>query len=284
MFVVKRLLAGAAFTAALLSCRPLTAAAGPIRLYDLAARRILTGSQALAGLQTARFVVVGELHTNARHHLAQLQVIQALERSGRQVAVGLEMFRSDSQADLDRWVSGSMDPDRFKRVFLDNWGYRWDLYRPIFDYARRRHIPMVGLNVPDDITSQVALHGFESLNKEQRGALEGITCDVTPAYRDFIMQAYGAHSHGQMEFGRFCEAQLVWDAAMAINSITYLQQHPRQVLVILAGSGHARKPGIPAQLEKRTSWPCAVVLPETPGIFDANTLSGRDADFLIISD
>ena len=274
-----------AFFAALLMCYWLSNAdAGELRLYDLSSRKILSGAQALAHLQSARLILVGEHHNNAEHHQAQLQVIRALHESGRQVSVGMEMFQRDSQPELDRWVAGTMETDQFRRVFLDNWNFDWELYRPIFDYVRRNHIPLIGLNVPDEITAQVAYHGFESLNREQKGALEGITCDVTAEYRDFIRQAYGAHGHGKMNFGRFCEAQLVWDTAMAMNSLDYLGQHPGAAMVILAGSGHARKLGIPSQLQKRTSLPYVVLLPYTPGIFDPETLKTQDADFIILRD
>jgi len=260
------------------------AKARELRLFDLAGQKVLSGTAALERLRGVRFVLVGEHHDRADHHRAQLEVIEALQQSGRKVAVGLEMFRRDSQADLDRWVAGETSEDRFKPIYLDNWNFGWDLYRPIFDYARREKIPMTGLNVSSNLTAQVAFHGFESLNADQRGSLEGITCNVTAQYRDFVRRAYGAHGHGQMDFGHFCEAQLVWDTAMALNAIDYLQHHPDTVLVILAGSGHARKLGIPAQLAKRTTWPVVVLLPETAGIFDPEHTSAQDADFLILNE
>jgi len=198
------------------------------------------------------------------------------------VDIGIEMFRSDSQAALDQWVSGRMGEGRFRSIYLDNWNYDWSLYRPIFAFARSRKIPLVGLNVSRRITAQVAHQGFKSLSKEQKGSLKGITCDVTPDYRDFIQQAYGVHGHGDMNLERFCEAQLVWDTAMAMRAVDYLRKHTRTIMVLLAGSGHARKLGIPAQLEKLGSESYAVILPETPGIFDTFLLTEKDADYLLL--
>jgi len=257
--------------------------AGELRLFDLAHGKAITESQALERLGGMRIVLVGEHHNNAEHHRAQLQVIRALHRAGRKVAVGLEMFRSDSQADLDRWVAGGIDEARFKAIYLDFWNFPWELYNPIFEFARRQKIALVGLNVSRDITAQVAFHGFESLTSAQKGDLQGVTCDVTGEYKAYIQRAYGAHGHGRMDFNRFCEAQLVWDTAMALNAIAYGDSHPDTLLVILAGSGHARKPGIPAQIAKRKSWPVAVLLPATADIFDAAHLSSQDADFLILN-
>jgi uncharacterized iron-regulated protein len=253
-----------------------------LRLYDFNSGRTLAGPQALEQLRQARIILVGEHHNVAAHHEAQLAILRSLHQAGRKVAVGLEMFRRNSQPELDRWVAGRIPEDDFKPIYLDNWNYDWSLYRPIFVYARDKRIPMVGLNVPSGVTSQVAYHGFASLSADQKGSLEGITCDVTEQYRQFIRRAHGAHGHGGMAFERFCEAQLVWDTAMAVHVLEFLADHPDYTMVILTGSGHARKMGIPAQLAKRGAIPCLVVLPETAGIFEPDTLSPADTDLLFL--
>ena len=266
----------------ILNCQT-SAGHGQLQFYDLNQRQTLSENQAVGQMDRVRIVLVGEHHNNNDHHRAQLQMIQALHRLGKKVVVGMEMFRQESQRPLDQWVAGQMDEAQFKPIFMDNWSYGWPLYRPIFEYARDNRIPMVGLNVPRRVTAQVAYHGFASLSREQKGPLEGITCNVTPEYRDFVEKAYGAHGHGKMDFTKFCEAQLVWDTAMAMYAIDYLERNPDYVMVVLAGSGHARKLGIPTQLEKRNAWPYAVVLPETKGVFDAKRLTAQDADYILLS-
>lgn len=253
------------------------------RLFDFNSRQTLTGAQVLQQLLKARVILVGEHHNVPAHHAAQLAILRYLHQAGRKVAVGLEMFRHDSQPQLDQWVDGRIAEDRFKLIYLNNWNYDWSLYRPIFLYARDQKIPMVGLNVPPNLTRQVAYHGFGSLTADQRGALEAITCDVTEAYRQFVQRAHDAHGHGGMNFERFCEAQLVWDSAMAIRAQEFLSNHPDYTMIILAGSGHARKMGIPAQLAKRSDLSCLVVLPETAGIFESDTLSAEDTDLLFLN-
>lgn len=277
----------AAMTALVFLMGGTTALAHPhpdVELFDLEAQTLVSEPQSIERLRAARIVLVGEHHNNAAHHRAQLKVIRTLHEAGRKVAVGLEMFRKDSQQDLDRWVNGQISEPKFKPIYLNNWNFGWELYGPIFNYAKENRIPMVGLNVSRKITSQVAYKGFDSLSEEQRGSLEGITCNVTQEYRDFISSAYGAHGHGKMNFERFCEAQLVWDTAMAVYAVEYLKENPDTVMVILAGSGHVRKLGIPTQLDKRVKWPYVVVLPETKGIFDPQSITADDADYLLINE
>ena len=253
-----------------------------LKLFDLQTRQSIAGVQAMDALKSTRLVLVGEHHTDQSHHEAQLQVIQTLNAQSIPLSIGLEMFRKDSQAALDQWVAGELDEAAFERVYLDNWNFPWPLYRSIFVYARDMKIPMVGLNVSRDITRQVAQQGFASLSDQQRGELEGVTCNVTREYRDFIRSAFGAHGHGNMDFVRFCEAQLVWDTAMAINALNHLEGHPDRVMVLLAGSGHARKMGIPYQVKSRLPIPFTVLLPHTPDIFEPATLTSADADFIIM--
>jgi uncharacterized iron-regulated protein len=97
----------------------------------------------------------------------------------------------------------------------------------------------------------------------------------------YIREAYGAHGHGDMTFSHFCEAQLVWDKAMAANALRYSEKTPERLMVILAGTGHARKGGIPGQLAAQGGLSYQVVLPEIPSLLDPETSSTKDADFLL---
>ncbi len=256
--------------------------AGQLNLYHLETRQPVSGSQARDALKSTRLVLVGEHHTDPTHHSAQLQVIRFLARAAHPLSIGLEMFRKDQQEALDRWVAGAIDEGAFEKIYLENWNFPWALYRDIFIYARDKKIPMVGLNVSRDITRQVAAQGFGSLSDQQRGELAGVSCNVTREYRDFIRRAFGAHGHGNMNFVRFCEAQLVWDTAMAINAVNHLEQYPDRMMVLLAGSGHARKMGIPYQVTGISPIPFTVLLPLTPDIFEPDSLTEADADFIIM--
>ncbi len=259
------------------------AQAGDPQVLDLASGQRRTLAQIVPRLLEARIVVVGEKHATEAHHRAQMRVIQALADAGARVAVGLEMFRRDSQADLDRWVAGRMSPEAFEAVFADNWGFPWAPYRPVFVYAREHRIPLVGLNIPREITRQVARSGFQSLSEAQRGRIGDVTCDVDEDYMQFIRGAHGAHAHGQMNFTFFCEAQMLWDAAMAARALAYLEADPEAVVVILAGVGHARRGAIPRQIARRSEAATVVLLPEVPGDITAETVGPADADFLLLT-
>jgi uncharacterized iron-regulated protein len=259
-----------------------TVHAGGQDVLDMATGQRLGLTEILPRLLAARIVIVGEKHATEAHHLAQMRVIQALHQAGARVAVGLEMFPRDRQAELNRWVAGRMSPEAFETVFKDNWGFPWRPYRIVFDYVRAESIPLIALNIPREITRQVARNGFQSLSEAQRGRIGNVACNVDDAYMQFIRGAYGAHAHGKMNFTYFCEAQMLWDAAMAARALDYLEADPGALVVILTGVGHARRGAIARQIAQRSAAAAVVLLPEVPGDITAETVGTADADYLLL--
>ena len=242
--------------------------------------KLLSLPEIVNDLIQARLIFVGELHTYQSHHDAQLKLIRALKQADASVVIGLEMFKRNSQPDLDRWIKGELSESEFQQIYLKNWGYPWPLYRDIFLHARDHKIPMIGLNVPPRITRQVAREGFASLSKKQRGDLPMVTCRVDPEYMAFIRRSLGMHGHGGMEFTKFCEAQLVWDTAMAWSLLRFLDKNPQSTVVVIAGSGHSWKRGIPTQIRSRSKVEYRVILPEIPGRTDREHTTLDEADYV----
>jgi len=234
-------------------------------------------------LKGVRLVFMGELHDNTGHHRAQLQVIRALRHAGVPVAIGLEMFRSDSQEALDQWVAGDISEKRFlRRHYFENWSM-WPEYREIFIEAREKKIPMVGLNISRKITQRVARSGFASLSAREVGQLPGkVRCDVDEKYKEYIRRVLGGHVHNNSSFLHFCEAQLLWDTVMADALLDFLKTHPNHIVVVLTGSGHAWKYGIPEQISREAKVPYRVLLPEIPGRIEAGNVTHAEADYLMM--
>lgn len=245
--------------------------------------KVITFEQMIDEVKGKDVVLVGELHDNADHHRVQLAVIDALVKAGKKSAVGLEMFRAESQQYLDRWVAGRIPEERFRGIYFDNWRAPWGLYRDIFLYARDAKVPLIGLNVPASVTRKVAQEGFASLGRNELKRLPpGISCNVDGAYMDFIRRAYSSHGQNEREFVHFCEAQMVWDSAMAWHIIEYLKKNPGRTVVALTGTGHAWKRGIPEQIKRHSKLSFAVILPEIPGHSDRGSMTTDDADYIML--
>jgi uncharacterized iron-regulated protein len=248
--------------------------------------KILSLEELKEDIKNTPVLIVGELHNNKAHHNFQLRLIEALHNDRIPMAIGLEMFQSGSQKKLDGWVSGTLSLQEFLEVYYDDWGFPWPLYQDIFINARDNKIPLVGLNAPRAISQKIAQNGFLSLTEAELKQLPpGITCDITAAYREFIKKAY--HDHGFVNeklFIQFCEAQMVWDRSMAWNIMKYLKQNPKRVMVVLAGTGHAWKLGIPSNLERDPLFSYKVILPEKSGSTNSQDITLKEADYLFLQD
>ena len=97
---------------------------------------------------------------------------------------------------------------------------------------------------------------------------------------DFIRQAMGGHGGHGTQYLYFCEAQLLWDAAMARNLVNFIKQNPDYRVVVLAGSGHAWKFGIPSQMLKEANLSYRVLLPEDNHRVNRENVNKKIADYL----
>lgn len=233
----------------------------------------------LEDLRKAQVIFVGEFHDHLGHHQAQLNIIDALDDEERPLAIGLEMFRRDSQEDLDVWTAGKSSLAQFIKTYNQNWGM-WPVYSEIFLHARDEKVKMIGLNIPRSITGKVARHGYKSLSSDQRQLLGNVQCEVNEAYGEYIRQAMGGHGGHGINFLYFCEAQLLWDTIMARNLVDFLTENPDYRVVVLAGSAHAWKFGIPRQLVEQSDLSYRVVLPEIAGRIDRGNANVKVADYL----
>jgi uncharacterized iron-regulated protein len=251
-----------------------------VRLKDQAA---IPFDRMVGEVSKSRVVVIGETHDNQAHHDLQLKIIRTLYEGGAPLAVGLEMFRAENQELLEKWWRWGMPTEQFEALYRENWGVPWVLYRDIFLYARQKRIPLVGLNVPREVISKVAREGFASLTEAERRKLPpGLTCTLDEDYRSFIRRTYTEHAHASgRSFDHFCEAQMVWDTAMAIHALEYLDRNPGSRIVILAGSVHAWKRAIPRQIAAmKPEVTVSVILPMKKG--EADKITAEDADYLIL--
>lgn len=232
-------------------------------------------------ISAAEIIFIGEEHDDPAHHKTQLDVIKALHKKGRHLAIGLEMFKKKNQKSLDAWISGTIPERSFIPIFLDNWGFEWELYRDIFLFAREHNTPLIGLNVPQEITRKVGKTGFLSLTDEERTKLPpGVTCELDEEYMDHLVEIFQYKRSTDRSFVYFCEAQVLWDQAMAWYLTEYMKSNPGRTVIVLAGAIHAWKYGIPKQQQRYIANEQRVIVPDLP--VGPESISENDADYLVI--
>lgn len=202
-----------------------------------------------------RFVFVGESHNNPLHHQAQADVVAALVKRGRHVAVGFEMFTRDNQANLDPFSMGYWTDEEFieNANWKKQWGFKYEIYKPIFDVVRQNKLPMAALNVPRDWVRQVSRQGPASLTDEQKKWVPAPLNLGNKEHRAVFDALIGGHP-GSGADGMYA-GQVTWDTGMANNALDYMatMKSPKSVMVVVAGAGHTMYgQGINWRIRQRT--------------------------------
>jgi len=213
-------------------------------------------------IQQTRVVLVGEEHTDYGHHLNQLEVIKKTHEKwgvvGDVLSIGLEMVQQPFQQYLDDYIAGEITERQMLRgvQWYSRWRYDFRLYRPIFDYAKQNKIPLIALNITQELTKQISRIGIDGLTSEERKQLPTVIDRSNSEYTARLRKVFGMHAHGkkfnEKGFSKFVDAQLAWDEGMAFAASNYLNKYPKKRMVILAGSGHLiNREGIPSRLDRQ---------------------------------
>jgi uncharacterized iron-regulated protein len=218
-------------------------------------------------LQAAKIIYLGETHDSESDHQQQLAIIQALFKHKPQIAIGMEMFQSQMQPLLDRYLAGKITATELyeQSEFDKRWGYPWKYYLPILEFAKANRLPVIALNTPGEIARKSARQGLESLTNTERQSIPPVTeIDRSNAkYQQMILGSYQQHtgivSIASKSFDRFYTAQLLWDETMAANTANFAKKNPSYQTIVLAGSSHIIYGyGIPDRVLRRLTQPKSI--------------------------
>lgn len=210
------------------------------------ARAIFTGAgetlsaEALhAQVGAADVVLFGELHGNAAGSQLQAELLGRLvEAKGRPVALAMEFFERDVQADLDAYLAGELEEAAFLERTRQGRAYATS-HRPLVEMCKAHGIPVIAANAPRPLVS-----GFrkteddyatylEGLTEAERASLPRTTTRPDDAYRKRFMQLMGPKRGPS-----FFRSQALWDDAMAEAVTDFRAGHPDHLVVLIVGAFH----------------------------------------------
>ena len=206
-------------------------------------------------ISSSRVIYIGETHDNIEAHRAQLEIIEDLaKRFPGKISVGMEMFRRSAQQNLNQWNKGELSSGQFKNLFRKNWGNGYALYKSIFEFLNKNHIPLIGLK-----SSKKTEDIFRGNDQPGQNDLPKI--DFNDRYhRPFSMSIFGGHQAMEQPYMML----LLWEETMAQTVADFLK-NPSNInskLVILAGGFHVQYGfGIPKRAFRRVPHSYSIVLP-----------------------
>jgi uncharacterized iron-regulated protein len=196
----------------------------PHRVYDTRQKAFGDFEGMLADLSRADVVFVGEQHDDANTHRLELAIVEGLTRRHVPVVVAMEMFERDVQPALDRYLAGTITEEQFLKDSRPWPRYATD-YRPIVEFARAHHLPVLASDVPRHIASDVAKSGMgvvDALGADRALAARDLLCPTSGKYYERFLEAMGGHPPSgepkaaeiQQKNDRFYLAQCLKDETM----------------------------------------------------------------------
>ncbi len=223
-----------------------------------------TLSDVVGRVADKKIIYVGENHTQFSHHVVELEIIKHLKERGKAVAIGMEMFEARFQGVLDDYIAGKINEREFLKgtSYFQRWGVDYRLYQPILLLARSHRIPVVALNQRREIVDKVFASGLDSLSEEEKRSVPPQMDFSNEAYRERLKKIFAEHEDSKARnFDFFYQAQILWDETMSESIAKFLQAHPENQMVVIAGNGHlAYGSGIPERTVRRNGYDFAIVL------------------------
>ena len=265
-------------------------------------------------LEAADVLFVGETHDDANGHKVEAELLRRADERysradgrGRAVALSLEMFERDVQTVVDEYLAGLISERHFLLSSRPWNNYATD-YKPLVEYARARHIPVIAANAPARYVSRVSSQGqgsLASLSKEARGWLPPLPfAEASPAYAAKFNEVMGgaastppsstqsqaANPHAQANphgGAHLLEAQTLRDASMAYAISEFLKRGRDSLVVQVNGTFHSEgRMGVPehlARYRKKARAVVVTIIPDTGRAgFDAASMAAL-GDFVILT-
>lgn len=205
-------------------------------------------NELFALLGPGKVVIVSEQHGYAPHHQNQRDFLVKISGANFPISVGMEFFTYTDQPKVDAYARGQLTEEDFLKEI--GWGgipYTNYRFQVVFPYYRGGQA--VALNLPRSISGKVSKSGLDSLDESEKSLLPPQLVLGNQDYFERFTEAMQGHIQDPAVLHNYFTAHCLWDETMAWRAITYLKQHPDQLLMIVVGDFHAQyEDGLVARL------------------------------------
>jgi uncharacterized iron-regulated protein len=238
-------------------------------IMDVLMGEPVTMETLLDDLAEVRIIYLGEIHTIARHHKLQTEILKKLNERGLKLALGMEMFSTDQQVILDRWLAGKQSiNDLIGELGKEHWTNLKD-YEPALTAARDLGIPVIGLNAPDKLVHKLAREGLDGLSPEEKDSLPKDLEQINPLNDRLLRLRLRVHkAFEDRSLTNIVLAQALRDSTMA-RAVAEFLNSPKgkdSAMLVIAGSGHLNYGfGVPERVSRRLDAPFRIILASESG-------------------
>jgi uncharacterized iron-regulated protein len=209
------------------------------RIVDGSTGRAVSRVELLDRMIASTFVLMGELHDNARHHARRAALLNDV---GKPVPIVVEHLPSGAAPALVANARGDDLLQVLQSAGFDARGWRWPIHESVFAAIASSGHSLRGGNLSRELARRVALEGPAALPDDLRRAIESapLTAAATAALEQDLVDGHCGRLPVQ-QLPRMVWAQRGRDAAMAA-ALRNARTGPGQgVAVLLAGNAHVRR-------------------------------------------
>jgi uncharacterized iron-regulated protein len=222
------------------------------KIYSSAKQKLITIDDIVNDMANADVLFFGEEHNDSTGHYLEYALFKKLSNKfPGDAALSMEMFETDCQLPLNEYLE---DLIREKSLITDarTWPNYKD-YKPMVDYAKLNHIPVIAANAPSRYTHLVSVNGLMALDRLSPAAQSyipppPIDAATGPYYEKFTAIMGGHDASGGMQM---YQAQSLWDATMGWSIAGFNKTHKDYKILQINGGFHSEeKLGAVTQLKK----------------------------------
>ena len=211
-------------------------------------------------IKKADVIYVGEEHTSKGSHEIQLDVLKkTYEIKNSKICVGFEMLNRTLQDILDKYINSEISEEEFLNQvnWEKEWGFDFNLYKPIFDFIKEKKLKAIALNVPRKIVSKVARGGLSVLDDNEKKLIaKEINIVKDRDYNEYLEKTFYGHGKNPMNkimsFDNYKLSMAVWNESMGEKVSDFLRENPNYTFIVIAGNGHIMyNAAIPWSVKKR---------------------------------
>ncbi len=248
-------------------------------------------------IQKCDVLIYGEKHDNIDGHKVELALFQRICAMHAKTALALEMFETDVQALLNRYLSGDINEPEFLKTSRPWQNYETD-YKPLVEFARTKKLPVIAANIPRRLASMVAMRGTEAWAQlgEDRVWVPDTCFFLNDDYRKNFEATMndnpmmGADQMKQISMDNLYKAQVVKDEKMAESILGFLEKNDGFKAVLFVGAFHSDyKLGVAQKLIMRepnlkiVTVSNVVLSAETPMVAESLKVHLALADYIVFT-
>lgn len=209
------------------------------KIYDVKQQKEVSLDNVVKDAASANVLFFGEDHNDSVCHVVEFLLAKKLsEKYPSHVAISMEMFHTDLQPVVTEYLDGLIS----ERNFLKE-GNPWPNYadyKPIVEFAKLHHLPIIAANVAARYSNAVTMGGLTVLKNfptSSRQFLPPIPIDTAKGrYYNKFNETLGGHGMVGMQI---YQTQNLWDASMAWSIASYLKKHKSAKILQINGRFHS---------------------------------------------